>query len=140
MIIRNSYGSDYQDGGRFYIKYSDFALLYSCVAFVDASNREAILLEQSKRRRAEAKAKGYWNGERENQNLTRYEASLISMRVASRTSDDGIWNGERPDTSVTRYEAVLMIERATDRRFPFEIKNPHNNITRGEMAELSVRI
>lgn len=141
FIARNSYGPKFQSGGRFYIRQSDFDLLFSCAAFVDKSNADVIRKAQSVRRRAEAKERGIWNGENENAPVTRYEAFLIAKRASSTAfPDSSIWNGERRDDRVTRGEAKLMLERAFGKPFAFAVSNLSAAITRGEMAELSVRL
>lgn len=139
FVCRNSYGRNFQDNGHFFVKQSDFDVLYTCAAFTDKPNADVIRRAQSERRRQEAKDRGLWNGERENDYVTRYEGALIASR-AFQCDAATLWNGERKAFSLTRFEAKTMLERAAKRKFAFEIANPDSPITRGEMAELSVRL
>lgn len=95
---------------------------------------------QSQRRRKEALDKGHWNGMNADKFATRFEVSAVAGRIGTNTP---VWNGQNPNVLVTRSELKAMFERATGRKFNFSIFTETTRnipITRGEMAELSVRI
>lgn len=51
-----------------------------------------------------------------------------------------IWNKQRQDDTCTRFEAVTMLERSVGKKLPFVLQRPDDKITRGEVAELAVRL
>jgi hypothetical protein len=128
--MRNSYGAYSGQEGRFFVRYEDFDVLYSCYAFTDKDDSETIRKYQSKKRRQTAIDRGIWNGKRENDWCTRYEAAQIAMRATDRTSDRGIYNGLNKGDPCTRYEAVRMLQLGSNREFSFTIGNLSGKITR----------
>jgi hypothetical protein len=140
FILRNSYWPFYGAEGRFFLRYEDFDVLFTCYSYVDHSNSDIIRKYQSETRRKLAIERGIWNGKRENDICTRYEAAQIAMRATNKTSDKGLYNGINKDSPCTRYEAVLMLQLGSNREFSFAINNLSKKITRWEMAELSMRI
>ena len=58
---------------------------------------------------------------------------------ASGKNPSDLWNGERPTDCASRFECRTMVARATGKNYPWELKRPNDNCTRGEMAELCER-
>lgn len=104
----------------------------------DKKDEAKIAEAQSKLRRLEAYKLGIWNGTRENDPVTRYEASIMASRAGNKDAA-ALWNGERPTDLATRFECRTMVARATGKNYLWELKRPNDNCTRGEMAELCVR-
>lgn len=143
LTLRDSSGDGRWDKGHFYIKYSDFDILYSCYAIVDGNSVDTILAYQSAKRQALAKEKGWWNGQRGREPATRYECATMAMRMNPSTPESEIWNWKNKNTLVTRYEMKTMMERSTKQKFAYEVyseANKNSPITRWEMSEHSVRI
>ena len=140
LICRNSYGSEYGIKGRFYVTYDNYDLLYSCYAYTDKDNSDTIKLAQSMARRMEAFARWIWNKERPDNVCTKFEAATMAMRATWQYGTRGIWNQQDGWVQCKRYEAVMMLQLWSGRKFTFQIGNLNQNITRWEMAELSVRI
>jgi hypothetical protein len=57
-----------------------------------------------------AMKKGLWNGARENDNLTRWEASRIAMRLG-KVDEKDVWNSKLPEKDVSKYEYSVMLNR-----------------------------
>lgn len=57
-------------------------------------------------KRKNAQSNGIWNGENENGNCTRYEASLMIGRAIG---DKVVWSEENPNQFITRGEVAEMI-------------------------------
>lgn len=53
-----------------------------------------------------------WNGERENDMITRWEASRIAMRLNPKIKEEDIWNGKDWQKAASRYEVTTMFHRA----------------------------
>lgn len=109
-------------------------------AYVDKKNDKIIMEVQSQRRRKEALDKGYWNGMNADKMATRFEVSALAGRIGT---NGPVWNGQNPNIPATRFEMKAMFERSSGRQFNFPIFTETTRnlpITRGEMAELSVRI
>jgi hypothetical protein len=53
-----------------------------------------------------------WNGSRENDNITRWEASRIAMRLAPKVKESDIWSGKFGDKAASKYEVSVMLNRA----------------------------
>lgn len=109
-------------------------------AYVDKKNDKIIMEVQSQRRRKEALDKGYWNGMNADKMATRFEVSAVAGRIGTNLP---VWNGQNPNIPATRFEMKAMFERSSGRQFNFPIFTETTRnlpITRGEMAELSVRI
>lgn len=136
--IRQSYGPKKFEAGRQRLRFQDFNLLFTVYALTDKRDEEKIAAAQSKLRRLEAFKDGLWNGTRENDPITRYEASLMASRMSGKMQDS-LWNGERGTDLATRFECRTMVARATGKNYLWELKRPNDNCTRGEMAELCVR-
>lgn len=131
------------DKGHFYLKYSDFDILYSCYAIVDANSVDTILAYQSMKRQQLAKEKGWWNGQRSKEPASRYECATMAMRMNPSTHESEIWNGKNKNSLVTRFEMKTMMERSCKSKFTYEVYSEANKnapISRGEVAEHSVRI
>ena len=67
----------------------------------------------------------------------------MASRMNPSTPQNEIWNGKNPNSLVTRFEVQTMMERSTKSKFTFEVYssvNKNSPISRGEMAELSVRL
>lgn len=109
FICANSYSAAYgRDGGYFYIPYElANGLLFSIHFPVDHSNASPLL-------RYRAKIKGIWNGERENESITRYEASEMAQRV-NRSYTGYIWNQKDCDLPIIRQDFVAMVSRVTEK-------------------------
>jgi hypothetical protein len=136
--IRQSYGPERFESGRQRLRFQDFNLLFTVYALTDKRDEVKITEAQSKLRRLEAFKLGIWNAANENAPVTRYEASLMASR-AGKKDQDALWNGERGTDLATRFECRTMVARATGKNYPWELKRPNDNCTRGEMAELCVR-
>jgi hypothetical protein len=65
------------------------------------------------------------------------------MKTGKRKTDRYIWNRQARDQAVTLYEAATMLTNATRKTFsfdPYAGKDKNSTITRGELAELCVRL
>lgn len=69
-------------------------------------------LTQSQLDRLEGKKLKLWNGDRENEPITRYEAAMVCGRLPTIEPLTVIWNGDNRDGKCTRNEGALMIGRA----------------------------
>jgi hypothetical protein len=56
----------------------------------------------------DAMKKWLWNGERENDNITRYESAIIAKRLWGTE----VWNGSNPDKEASKYEVSVMLNKA----------------------------
>lgn len=143
VTCRDSSGEHKWDNGHFYVKYSDFDILYSCYAIVDANSVDSIQAYQSAKRQALAKEKGWWNWQRGKEPATRFECYAMASRMNPSTPESEIWNKKNPNSLVTRFEMKTMMERSTKSKFTYEVyseANKNSPISRGEMSEHSVRI
>lgn len=62
----------------------------------------------------DAMKKWLWNGERENDLLTRFEASRIALRISQgKVEEKNIWNGKNIDQPVSKFEFFTMLSRAS---------------------------
>ena len=138
LTMRNSYWPNAYDNGRFYVRYKDFDILFSCYALTDANSPE-IADYQDKVRRELAKERWYYNGEGNDIPLIRQDAVYMAMRVGNKTKDTGIWNKKNPMVYVTEKEFKTMLEKATWRKVIW-IMDSDKPITRGQAASFSVRI
>lgn len=136
ITLRNSYGPESNDHGHFYMKYKDFALLYSCYAYTDAKSDE-IRNYQSVTRRALAVSRGIYNGKEDNAELIRQDAWTMAERTWTLRP---VSNKKTPKMPVLRREFKTMLERATGCTIKFDIGDPIKHITRWEGAEWCVRI
>jgi len=130
FIVANSYGTDYgRDEGYFYIPYCLIAdVTFTWYSLVDASNASPLY-------RYKANIKGIWNGEDENKNVTRYEASLMAQRTRPEYTGV-IWNGKDWDKPVIRQDFITMLSRAIEKPVEWSWDRPTDTMTRGEAAEL----
>lgn len=55
---------------------------------------------------------GYWNGSRETENITRYEASRIALKMNPKLKEKDIWNGKDKDKEASLYEVTVMFNKA----------------------------
>lgn len=140
LIMRNSYGENYGNNGRFHVAYDNFDLLFSCYAYTDKVNSYIIKSAQSVARRFEAKARWIWNGDRGDDICTKFEAATMAMRATGQATTKGIWNGRDWGMKCSRYDATIMLQLWSGRLFKFQVWSLQSFITRWEMAELSVRI
>ena len=85
FIVQNSYWSDFEDKGYFYIKYEDIDILFTCYTFeVDQKN---ILLYKQK------------------------IMENIKLEWAKKAFENWFWNGLNWDKPLTREEGASMVER-----------------------------
>lgn len=136
LIFKNSYWPLAYDKGLFYVKYDDFDILYSCLAYADNESKE-IRNYQATKRRALALERGIYNGKENDLLLIRQDAAAMAERVGPTRP---VWNGKNKMVTVFRQEFRAMLERATGRTINFDIGEPKGSITRGEAAEWCVRI
>ncbi len=54
-----------------------------------------------------------WNWERANDNITRFEASRMAMRLNPLTPENKIWNKKDKDKPATIYEVTLMLSKCS---------------------------
>lgn len=82
----------------------------------------------------EARRLGYWNGERESDNLTRFEASRIALKIIwNNNFESHIWNGIDSNRSVTKYELSVMLNKWSNGTFGiYDWENKNSRITRRE--------
>ena len=90
LIIKNSYWDEKFDGGKMYLPYKSFDLLFnSKYSLID--KEDAILSYKKK------------------------VMEWINIESAKRAFEEGLWNGERPTDSMTREETAAIIMRAIDK-------------------------
>lgn len=130
FICANSYGTGYgRDGGYFYIPYQlVIEATYTWHNPIDVSNASPLY-------RYKAKLKGIWNGEREGESVSRYEAATMVQRTRPNYIG-GIWNGQEPDAPVIRRDFITMLSRALGSAVAWSGERPGDTMTRGEAAEL----
>lgn len=129
FIVANSYGPEYgRDGGYFYVPYEMIGVFYSRYRLIDVSNASPLY-------RHKAKLAGIWNGERENESVTRYEAATMCQRVRPNFSGN-IWNEQDRDMPVIRQDFITMLSRVIEKQVEWSGERPMDNLTRGEAAEL----
>lgn len=76
-----------------------------------------------------------WNGERAGDNITRYEASRMAMRLNSQVPEKNIWNGKDWNKDASLYETTLMLSKVST--IPVYLAPDRNKtITRGEVIEM----
>lgn len=136
LACRNSYWPEANDHGRFYVRYKDFALLYSCYAYTDSKSPE-IRNYQAITRRALAVSRGIYNGKYDAIDLIRQDAWTMAERVWPFRP---VSNKKNPMLPVLRSEFRAMLEKATGWTINFDIGDPKWRITRWEAAEWCVRI
>jgi len=87
-----------------------------------------------------AMKKGYWNGERANDNITRFEASRIALKMNTAMKEKEIWNGKDGSRDASRYEVGIMLDRATWGRIKPDLShNMNQSITRGEVIKIVMK-
>ena len=130
FIVANSYGTEYgRDGGYFYIPYEIMvAATYSWHNPIDVSNASPLY-------RYKSAIKGIWNGERGDDNVSRYEASLMAQRTRPAYAGN-IWNGKEPDAPVLRQDFVTMLSRVVGSKVEWSGERGLDAMARGEAAEL----
>jgi len=112
--------------GRQFLRYSDIGICFpSMYAYVDKDNTDTIMEAQRKKRLELANARGYWNYQRPNDLVTRYEASRMAIRMATfynrKIAEVKIWNRKDGNANVTIDEVKSMFERATGNKFAFDL-------------------
>jgi len=137
LILRNSYWTWVYDKGRFYLRYKDFPILFSCYAFADSASKE-IREAQSVKRRALAKSLGYYNWEENDTLLSRQNAVYMAMAVCGVKDDTGFWNKKFWTKPVIKRDYATMLSKS-GKKIPF-VFNGDETITRGEAAEWTVRL
>lgn len=145
LVVRNSMGEFAPFRGRQFLRYSDFDTLFiGKYAYVDKTNEEFIKAAQKKNRLQLAHEKWYWNLQRPNDFATRYEASRIAIRMSkhywTNIPEDKLWNKKDKNANVIVQDAKAMFERASGKKFSFDLWNWMSKITRSDLAALSVRI
>lgn len=72
-----------------------------------------------------------WNWERENDNLTRFEAFSIANRIGQwKVAELDIWNGKNPDQDVSKFEFFTMLSRVNSKFTPYLWTDRNKMITR----------
>ena len=108
--------------------YEMIGVFYSRYRLIDVSNASPLY-------RHKAKLAGIWNGERENESVTRYEAATMCQRVRPLFTGY-IWNTLQSDDPVIRQDFIAMLSRVIERDVEWSKERPMDNLTRGEAAEL----
>jgi hypothetical protein len=87
LVVRNSWGAKWGPfNGTFRVFRKDFGFLFTCYEIFDQSDApkvEAYRAKLSVMRRAYAKSAGIWNGERENDPVTRGEAAEMAVKSSA---------------------------------------------------------
>jgi len=122
LRVRDSMWEKAWDNWHFYIKYSDFDCLYTCMALVPWANIHQAKIEADKRTIEKAISLKITNGDRLKDPLSRRDGALLVGRIFLQASDDNslleqakiahIWNGERPNDPILRWELMLMLSGA----------------------------
>jgi hypothetical protein len=81
----------------------------------------------------DAMRKGWWNGSREKDNLTRFEASAIAFRIWQwKVPQELIWNQKWANDAVSRYEFSVMINRVDNTKCIYLGTDRNKLLTRKE--------
>ena len=90
-------------------------------------------LSQKGKKLVQAMKLGLRNGERENDLLTRWEASRIAMRIAfKKVTEEDVWNGKDWEKPVSKYEYSAMLHRCNEKCKIYTDVDRNKTITRRE--------
>lgn len=109
LTMRNSYG-DIMDKGRFYVRYSDFDLLYSCYAYADSESKE-IRQEQQKRRLELVVNAWIFNGKDLDKELIRQDAVRMVAKTCKYDEPQDLWNHQKPLMPVIQRDLKSMFKK-----------------------------
>ena len=136
LTMRNSYG-DIMDKGRFYVRYSDFDLLYSCYAYADSESKE-IRQEQQKRRLELVVNAGIFNGKDLEKELIRQDWVRMVAKTCKFDEPQDLWNHQKPLMPVIQRDLKSMFKKAW--KTVTWVIDEEKTITRGQAGEWCWRL
>lgn len=136
LIMRNSYGNTVMSHGRFFVRYSDFDILYSCYAYADAESKE-IRNEQQKRRLELVVNAGIFNGKDLDKELIRQDAVLMVAKTCKYDEPSDLWNKKNGLMPVIQRDLKSMFKKAW--KTVTWIIDEEKTITRGQAWEWCAR-
>lgn len=78
---------------------------------------------------------GIWNGERAGDNITRYEASRMAIRLNPQVPENQIWNWKDGNKDASIYEVTIMLSKVST--IPVYLAPDRNKtIKRGDVVEM----
>ena len=102
----------------------------NCYMFI----KESMLSEKGKSYLKYMKG-GFWNGERAEDNITRFEASRIALRLDSTLKEKSVWNEKNGWIDATRFEISIMLGKGNKQIPTYTGTDRNQPMTRGETIE-----